>query len=165
MKARYLPNSDKNRLLWIKNFSNKLNLYTAKYGITTAQVTDMVQSAAFFDWIMNAKNIIAESSSKFTAYKNETMDGVKAGASASTLPAVPVLVASPVVVAPGIFGRATAIGNSIKEHKDYTLADGNDLGLEGTEIIHDFENMKPVLTITLKAGKPHIKWVKNKMTA
>jgi len=165
MKNYFLPRADKERLLWIKNFSSKLTNYTAKYGITAAQVTDMVQSTAFFDWIMNAKNIISETSTKFTSYKNEVMEGVKAGSLASTIPAVPVLAAMPTVVAPDIFGRATSIANAIKVHKDYTEADGRDLGLEGAEITQDFTEMKPILTITLNAGKPQISWKKNKMSA
>ena len=86
------------------------------------------------------------------------MEGIQAGAVSSILPSVPVTPAAPPTVAPDIFGRATAIGNRIKAHKDYTLADGNDLGLEGAIISTDLSTVKPKLNITLNAGKPEITW-------
>lgn len=165
MKSSYLPRLDKEKLLWLKNFSSKLNNYATKYNLATTDVTDMVASANYFDWFLNYRNIYVETTKKLTQFKNELMDGIQAGAVVSILPSVPITPAAPPTVAPDIFGRATAIGNRIKAHKDYTLADGNDLGLEGTEITMDLATLKPILSITLNAGKPEITWKKNGLDA
>jgi hypothetical protein len=165
MKTSYLPRLDKEKLLWLKNFSSKLGVYATKYNLAATDVSDMVASANYFDWFLNYRNIYVETTKKLTQFKNELMDGIQAGAVSSILPSVPVTPAAPPTVAPDIFGRATAIGNRIKSHKDYTLADGNDLGLEGAIITTDLSTVKPKLNITLNAGKPEITWQKNGLDA
>ncbi len=159
-KKSYLPRGDNDKAGWLTNFAAKLPTYSAKYGVTAAQVTDMQNSDACFRYWLDYKTIFQEFQSKVTAYKNELRSGVPAGATPSLAPVIPVPPAAPPAVPPGIFVRATAIGNAIKEHVDYVLSDGTDMGLEGAEDAIDTENVKPVLTITLVAGVPRIKWKK-----
>jgi len=165
MKVFYLPKSETEKLLWIKNFSSKVNNYAAKYAINAAEVTDMVQSAVYLNWVMDCNNLVTETSRKWTKYKNELIKGINAGSAPSTVPVNPTLSAIPAVVAPDIFGRATALVSRIKAHKDYTQADGLDLGIEGAEIVKDMKNIKPNLAINLNAGHPEINWKKNTMTS
>ena len=92
------------------------------------------------------------------------MHGVGNEAQPSIVPVTPAFPAMPPVVLPNIIGYASSIANRIKEHNNYTLADGKDLGIEGTEIVMDTD-LKPQLKINLVAGHPEIHWVKNKMSS
>lgn len=159
-KKSFLPKDDEGKLLWLNNFAAKLSGYATKYGITAAEITDMEESEEYFNYWFIHRNQEQEFTSKLTAYKNELRDGVKAGGTPSVMPVPPAPGVAPTAVAPGIFPRATSIGNRIKAHASYTLADGNDLGLEGAEDTIDTVNIKPVLEVILNAGVPRIKWKK-----
>jgi len=96
-----------------------------------------------------------------TAFKNEVAYGVPAGALPSVVPAPPSLGAPPPAVLPGVFPRALSIANAIKVHKDYTVADGEVLRLEGAEITPpDLANARPVLKLVKAADHVDIGWGK-----
>src|SRR5687768_16870495 len=133
-KQSYLPKKDMGILLWLMNFVAKLGGYATKYGLTAGEVTDMQNSVDFYAYWYEAMGQFKEFKKKVVKYKDELRDGVEAGGTPSVMPASPTLPIVPLAVAPGIFDRATSIGNRIKDHHDYTVADGNDLGLEGAEI-------------------------------
>jgi hypothetical protein len=67
------------------------------------------------------------------------------------------------VVPPDIFGRASTLAVRIKNSPSYTEAIGQDLGIIGAEVIVDLNSLKPVLTLSLTAGHPHIGWSKQGM--
>jgi len=161
-KNYYLPRKDADKELWLKNFADKLSKYATKYSILPAEVTATQQDKQAFSYWLNAVHQHTEQNKNLVAYKNELKDGVADGASPSIVPVV-ALPAGAVNVAPGIFKRATALGNRIKAHKDYTLADGEDLGLEGSTIATtDPQTLKPVLKLRLiSGGRPEIVWQQN----
>ena len=71
------------------------------------------------------------------------------------------MAAPPPAVNAGIFKRASSIGMSVKSKTVYTIADGNDLGLEGTENTLVLDDMKPEIKLILTAGgHPEVKWKK-----
>jgi len=161
MKTYYLPKTDMGILLWLLNFVAKVAGYATKYNLSAAEVTDMGASADFYSYWFEAMNQYKEFKTKVVAFKDELRDGVEAGGTPSLVPAPPTLGTMPPAVAPGIIDRATSIGNRIKNHHDYTVADGLDLGLEGAEITPpDLVNAKPVLTSELIAGQPNVRWKK-----
>ncbi len=164
-KNYYLPKGDGEKSLWLKNFANKLPLYISKYGLVAGDATDAQKSSDFFAWIIDSKNLITESAGKWTTFKDEMRDGIASGALPSGVPVAATLPTMPTLVAPGIIGRVTSLGNRIKKHSSYTEADGRDLGLEGVEGNIDLANIKPVFSIRLKAGHPEIVWAKNKMSS
>lgn len=43
-----MPTVLADKLKWLQNFANKLGTYSAKYGITAAEVADMVASSAYY---------------------------------------------------------------------------------------------------------------------
>jgi hypothetical protein len=49
----------------------------------------------------------------------------------------------PPEVPPGIFDRVTAIAGRIKKYQSYTVADGEDLGIEGPEQQEEEETPNP----------------------
>lgn len=160
-KQYFLPRTDLEKNQWLENFSGKLPLYAAKYNISADEVTDMTESSAYFAYWLNGKNQTEDYNKKFTQFKNELRDGIPAGASPSLPPTPPVLGVAPMAVAPGIFGRATAIANVIKSKSNYTVADGNDLGIEGAESGTIPGDIKLELKVRLvEGGKPEVMWKK-----
>lgn len=161
-KKPFLPLGDPDKQIWLTNFANKLNGYKGKYSIAGTDVTDMQNSAAEYTYWLNYLNQYKEYLGKLTAYKNELRDGVAPGSAASLEPVPPTMGVAPTVVDPGIFSRATSIALRIKAHNDYTLADGQDLGLEGEEITaDDLSSIKPIIQVRLvNGGFPEIVWKK-----
>jgi hypothetical protein len=133
-KKYFLPGDDPGKVIWLMNFSSKLGAYAAKYGISPAEVTDMVNAAVYFAYWVSTLDKIRTFSQKATAFKNEVRDGLaEAGGSPSISPSLPDLGVAPVAVEAGIFDRVTAIAGRIKKYQSYTVADGEDLGIEGPE--------------------------------
>ncbi|MBK8442272.1 MAG: hypothetical protein IPL35_02155 [Sphingobacteriales bacterium] len=161
-KISFIPRIDSEKDLWLKNFAQKLNGYTAKYGITAAEVSDMQAAALQFSYWLDYRNKAEEYVRKVIEYKNEVRDGIAAGASASPVPTPPPTTAAPPVVLPGVFKRAASIGKRIKSHIAYTIADGNDLGLEGTQSSDNgSSDFRPLLKVRLGAGgQPEVQWKK-----
>jgi len=50
-KNGYLSSGDPGLAVWLNNFANKLGLYAAATGISADEVTDMLKSAAMFNYI------------------------------------------------------------------------------------------------------------------
>lgn len=163
-KKPFMPRTDLERLQWLQNFAAKLPTYATKYNIAAAEQDDMTDGAVYFEFWMNAKNLTDEYNKKLTQFKNELRDGIPAGADPSVEPAAPTLGAVPDPVLPGLFVRAGSIGAVIKTKSNYTVADGNDLGIEGTEESATPGDIKPAIkTRLVEGGKPEIIWKKNGM--
>lgn len=165
MKKPFMPRQEAEKLAWLKNFANKLNTYATKYNVLAAEVTDMQNSALFYEYWFNYALQFAEFNKKLTQYKLEIRDGIAPGATASVIPTPPTLAAAPTSVAPGIFKRASSIAIIIKNRTNYTQADGEDLGIEGVE--DNTSNAqteaitKPSISVRLiQGGKPEIVWTK-----
>ncbi len=165
MKRYYLPKDDLGKLLWLSNFVSKLATYAAKYGITAAEQTDASDSEVYFNYYITYLETFREFLKKITAFKNELRDGVKPENQPSLAPAIPAPPVAPTAVAPDIFLRITALVNRIKSHASYTVADGQDLGIEGPEFNIDLESVKPIIKIVMVAGQPVLKFKKQGLTA
>jgi hypothetical protein len=51
-----MPRNEEARVTWLQNFANKLSSYAAKYGITTAELGDMVAASLFYAYWTNYIN-------------------------------------------------------------------------------------------------------------
>ena len=129
-KKYFMPATYMGKFQWLQNFANKIGAYAAKYGITAAEVADMVAAALFYAYWNNYNNQYAEYQKKLTQYLTELRDGVPAGATASVAPTPPTIGVPPPSVEPGIFKRAVALVNIIKSRISFTNADGKDLGIQ-----------------------------------
>lgn len=163
MKNYYLPREDQALVLWLLNFSNKLGAYATKYGIATAEVTDITNGANYLSHWLNVKNQLEEFNKRLTQFKEELKEGVKTGGSPSVVPTLPTFATAPTAAPSGLLTRVRAIANRIKANAGYTEADGKDLGIIGEEVTLDLFNIKPNLSYRLKAGHPEIVWKKQGM--
>lgn len=158
MKQYYMPVKEIEKLIWLQNFANKIGGYAAKYGIAAATVTDIQNGYAWLAYWMNYRNQYKEFLKKLSAYKDEIIAGNNI---ASTPPVPPTLPVAPTSVASGIFTRVTSLVNMMKANLVYTVADGNDLGIEGAEIAAKGGDIQPQISVRLvNGGHPEIVWTK-----
>jgi len=164
MKSHYLPNDDNGKAAWLNNLSGKLPAYQAALGLTAADAASAAADSAFFTYALNAQIQIAAYSQQWTAYKNSARNGNAPALGA--IPPAPVLpTPAPAMVAPGIFGRATALVARIKVAPGYTDSIGQALQLIGADNPLDPTTLKPVLNVKLEAGVVDIGWIKQGMDA
>lgn len=163
-KDYYLPNGDEERATWLNNFANKLPHYAGKYSITPEEIMDVQNSALYYDALIKFKNQSSAFQNALTEHKNAMRNGMKVGATLQPLMQPPLML--PMPVQPGIFTRMAAIVSRIKANMTYSESDGNDLGVEGTQISVDFNNVKPIISLRLvKGGHPEIVWTRQGMSA
>jgi hypothetical protein len=101
---------------------------------------------------------------KRVSYKNLLADG-DIGSPLGEYPAVGTIPGAPDAVAAGIFKRNGKVVQRIKNHPKYTVAIGEDLGIEAHANILSMVNAKPDLKVSVDAGKPVLKWTKGHYTA
>lgn len=160
-KSHYLPNDDNGKAAWLNNLSAKLPAYQAALGLTAADAASVTADAAFFAYALNAQIQVAAYSQQWTAYKNSARNG--SGPALGLAPVAPNPGNAPAEVAPGIFGRATALVARIKTAPGYTESIGQALQIIGADQTVDVNSMKPVLTAELDAGQVVIGWTKQGM--
>lgn len=158
-KHYYIPSADKDRSVWINNFSSKLGGYAAILGLTAAEVASVAADALMFTYLLNLIEIFTTAKEQRVTYKNLIKEG-PLGKSAGTFPISPVVSAPPAAVAPGIFPRIAQLVQRIKNSANYTEAIGKDLGIIGSELALNSTLMKPVLRLVLKGGQVEVQWVK-----
>lgn len=162
MKRSFIPQDLAMLVAWFSNFAKKLSKYKAKYNLIDTEVTDMVTASIVLSYWSEVINLTQEYSRGLTAFRRELLHGVESGSIVTLSPVQPNLDAVPNNIDPDIVGRAAAIGKRIKAHKDFTEADGQDLGLFGKELIES--TGKIAFTIRFFAGRPELVWKKNNHT-
>jgi hypothetical protein len=160
-KSYYLPADEPGKGAWLNNLSAKLPSYSAALGLTAADVASVTADALFFNYCLNSVGQVAAYSQQWTAYKNAARNGTSPALGA--YPAAPVFAPAPAMVAPGIFGRATALVARIKVAPGYTDSIGQALQIIGADQTVDVNSMKPVITADLDAGQVDIGWTKQGM--
>lgn len=162
MKKYFLPRTEAGLRAWMRNFADKLGGYATRYGITTEEVTDMLDSAKAFEQLQNYTDALDSCAQNATAMKNELRDGVPAGGTPSVFAVIPT---PPVLLAqPGFLKRASSLAARIKDHMSYTIADGENLGLEGAPVEFDLNTVKPRITeVVSLPDKVIIGWTKGSM--
>lgn len=161
-KAYYLPRGDEGKSTWLQNFAAKLTIYAIKYGIISEEVADMQNCAVVFAGSLQYKEQLERYLKSYIEFK-DLLRNAPLGSKPIEPPTPPMhMFGGPIV--PGIFARCTALVARIKAHPNYSVADGYDLGIEGSEISKDVKELKPIITIRLvKGGYPEIVWKKKGM--
>ncbi len=158
-KSYYLPKSDRDRLVWLNNFSSKFALLAAVLGFLAAEVTVLANDTAMLSYIVNLVETFTSGKEERVAYKNLIKDG-PIGTPGGTLPIAPLVPAPPTIVAPGIFPRVALLVQRIKNSPNYTDAIGKDLGIIGAEQERDFTGAQPTLKLVKKGLNVEVQWNK-----
>lgn len=162
-KKPFFPNDLPGQIIWLQDFQLSLPTFAAKYGITTAQLDGLEADKDWMIYWFQAGTTVRLYGQSVTAFRNEVAFGIPAGGVASVPPVLTDLGTPPVAVEPGVFKRALALANGIKAHKDYTISDGEAMGLEGAEIVpHDLSTVRPNLKPRIAGDTVEVQW--NKQT-
>ncbi|MBY0426098.1 MAG: hypothetical protein K2Q22_10710 [Cytophagales bacterium] len=156
----YLPETDKEKSVWLKNFAAKFAVYATQLGFLAADVTAIANDSAFFTWVLDLLEAFRTGTKDRTKYKNILRDG-PLGTTLGAVPTAPAIAAAPTAVAAGVFPRISSYVKRIKAHPNYTEAIGQDMGIIGTDIsfMSDDED-KPTLVTKKVGGVIQIKYVK-----
>jgi hypothetical protein len=159
MKKSFLPKTEDGLRNWLRNLATKIGDHAAKYVITPAEVTSIQTAANDYEAILDYANSVDTYKQRVITVKTELRDGIPAGATPSVLGAAPT---PPMLTTePGIVAGVSAIANRIKGSMQYTVSDGEDLGLEGAVVTIDYANVKPKISaVTAFEDKVVLDWVK-----
>ena len=160
----FLPSGDDERNTWLDNFAAKLPLYTIKYGISDDDLKAVQTGQAWWAAILTYQSQFIKYANTITAFKAALRNGLDDGATLSPLTVpTPTLPTAP--AEPGIFALVSNIASTIKNNKKYSVADGNDLGIEGSPLPKpDPNTLVPDLSVVRgSGGHPELKWHKQNM--
>lgn len=155
MKQPYLPKTDLGKVSWLENFALKLPDHATALGIAAGTVTQTDNDAQNFSAIVLYQGNLKEYALQVTSFKNVLRDG----GPLSTLTAPPTFTA-PATLVSGIFERVGKLVQNIKSNPNYTNTIGEDLGIIGSEIVPDYNSLKPQLKFELQTGSPNLIWTK-----
>ena len=160
MKAPYLAKDDPGKVSWLKNLAKKTPTYASVLDITPAEQTSLDNDDAMFEYIVITMHPAYKTKVQdITAYKNIMRDG-PLGTPTPPIPVAPTLPTAPTVVDSGIFPRVAKFVQRLKNHPNYTVNIGEDLGIEGAEMTFEQSELKPELKGALDANRPKIIWKK-----
>lgn len=158
-KKHYLPSKMSERVLWLNNFSAKIGDYSAGFGISSGEVTQIEQYAGFYDWLVNYLEQLRSFTQEATAFKNRASDA-PVTEPLGVLPPFSPTPGSPPLGFPtnaGVFPYIIGIVKRIKALTTlYTPAIGEDLGIIGDESTFDPTIAKPVLKVIFTANHVRI---------
>ena len=164
ISVSYLPHGDADRVIWLGNFKSKLPTYASLVGITATEVTNTANDYAMYKYVLDLLELYKQTTHNVVAYK-ELLKHTNGQQHLGAIPTLPVLAAAPTAVAEGMFERIAGLVKRIKGHPSYTDAMGKDLGIIAPVQSIDAETLQPVLTVSLDAGRPHIKCPKGNADA
>lgn len=160
--SNYLETNDEKFAVQIGNFGSKVGGYQVLFGLTASEVTGAQNDASFFQWIVTNVEKVDTYKRNWTSFKTIAKKGAT-NITNNTAPSAPVLDTMPTAVAPGIEFRFTTLVNRIKAHQNYTVAIGQNLGIEFSSIQKlDLDGAQPTLKVVLRGGKVNLDWKKGK---
>lgn len=157
--SRFIPTGDSDKVVWLNNFTTKMDLYASQLGVTTAELTALQKDNAYFSYLISMMEVYRQNLLNLTSYKNMLKHAV-GQQHIGTLPMLPTLPTAPEAVSEGVFDRISKLVIRIKASLNYTDNIGTDLGVIAPTENVDIATMQPDIKITLEVGKPHLKWKK-----
>lgn len=128
MPNYYLPYTDKDRAIWLKNFSVKFDGYATILGFAAADAANIAADSAAVNYMIDLLEVFKTETKERTAYKEKLTGGI-IGEILGSMPTLPNLPPPPALVAAGVFTRLSGTIMRIKGHPAYTESIGKDLGI------------------------------------
>ena len=130
-KQHFIPKGDAEFAAWLTNFNTKIPFYAVTFGLTAAQMATISTDSFNFAYWFSQSELFKDESKERVAYKDLQRYG-PLGFPPTVAPTAPVIPIAPAAVLPGIEPRIRTITQQIKNHPNYTVSIGQDLGLEGS---------------------------------
>jgi hypothetical protein len=131
-KKDFYPTNEDALVLWHKVFSEQFANFNVKYGLSAADVAKAVAYYNWFVWVINLKNALRAFSQQVTKYFNDIAGKDPTKDPPSALADFDVGTAPP-QPDPGIEFQIREWARQMKNHTDYSEADGEAMGIEGAE--------------------------------
>ena len=147
-KAYYLPKSDGGKAQTLEQFRDNISAYAALFSLNLTDITAQATDATLFRALVNFAGTVQDNAGLWVAWKDFMRDGPKVGHPTPTVPVLPVVpvAISGAAAAAGILARFLLLANAIKNHKNYTAAVGQILGLEGADqTAPDLSSIQPAI--------------------
>ncbi len=163
-KKPFFPKSYKLFVVWEQNFARKVSEYATLLGIDAATVTQIANDAIFAAYILQIIEIFKNELAERVNFRELLYHGRDGDVlTLTSMPTIPTIPGSPTPIA-GIVKRAAKLIKKIKLHANYTTAIGQDMGIIGSVLDEDYDNLKAVIKgITPDTDQVLINWVKNRM--
>ena len=156
-KNYYMPKDDSGKAELLEHLATRLPIYAELLEISAIDVASVQADATAFRYTLSAYNVVQGNARQWTAFKNLQRDG---GTGTSAYPQAPNLPAPAQAVPLGIVPRLSGLIARIKTARNYTEAIGQDLSIVGTTQLMDIDDIKPIIEIIVRAGRPIIQWSK-----
>ena len=152
---KVVPGSDISKKKWVIKFAKGLGVHGPDLGVPPATITATKADADYFSDLLTYVETTTLYSSNLVTYKNDMISG-----DSTVIADIPAFVAMPahVAVLPGIFTRARILVASLKLNKKLTPVMIQDMGLEGSEIIFDFDNIVVNAKVEMRNSHPYSHW-------
>ena len=147
--------------LQLKNFANKISTYSTALGLTATEVSAVKADAAAFDYILGNQLAVQTFAQNYTAFKSQLRTG--SGLTLGALPLQPVFAAAPPMPAVNAESRFRNLLQRITHNAAYTVAMGQDLGIEAPAVVFVPAQGKPLFYIEFSSGgHPNLRWTRGK---
>lgn len=164
-RPRFIPNSDAEFDIWLKNLIAKLALYAVPLGISTAEIAVLQADSAMLTFVLAQIAIQQHELDKRYEFKKNFLDG-NIGATIGAFPVSVAAVVAPTAVPAGLVKRVASLVKRIKGMPLYTEVTGRDLGIISSKATKALrEDEKPSFVLSSTAGHPMIKVRKNGIEA
>ncbi len=141
----FMPNSEDGKAAAFEQFRDNIGPYVATFGLAAADITQQAADADYFRAALTLAQTMGSAGNQWTAWKSIVLTGTNG--SEPALPAKPA--GFPPAPPAGILTRFLALARTVKNHKNYTTATGDILGLEGAEQTGpDMATIQPNITAT-----------------
>jgi hypothetical protein len=154
-KQYFLPNTEDGKAAAFEQFRDNIAPYVATFGLAAGDITQQGADADYYRQALNLAQTMSSAAQQWTAWKGIVLTGISG--SEPALPAKPA--GFPTAVAAGILSRFLALAKTVKNHKNYTPAIGEILGLEGAEqTAPDLATIQPDITAKIAGNRVEIPW-------
>ena len=163
-KQPYLPTTDEERVVWIKNYAEKKDQYQALFGFTPTEVALTYNDYKMWKFLVNRAFKFEAEREEFYEYKEAVEEGPETY-DTSNKPIFDPGDPFPTVVPPDIFGRIGDEAETIKRHDDYTTGIGGEMGIEGAAIVFNPQTYKTTMKAKAFEGFVNVRFVKKGVDA
>jgi hypothetical protein len=161
MKKPYFPTTESSLANWLANFAAKLPTHANSLAISGADVAAAQDDCNYLRYLIN--DVLPQRRAEIhelTQYKDLIKNG-PIGSALTPLPTMATLPPPPPVVYPGVITRLRGLIQRIKNHYNYTISIGQDLGIEGAEDISPL-GVPTFKAIAMPNHEVRLEWKKGK---